>query len=164
MTSNRMRRADLIAAIVLIALGVAVAYGSWTMPRLENRGIHPASVPGLVPGLLGLALAACGGILAFQSRGGGAETPGAEAPDRAGLARLAVATGLTLAYALVLVGTVPFWLATTIFVFVFILVFEWMSDAPRPGVARIAGALVQAVAVAVAAVVVFERLFLVRLP
>ena len=50
-------RADLITAIVLLALGLAVFYFSWTMDRLEVRRISPATIPGLVPMILGAALA-----------------------------------------------------------------------------------------------------------
>src|SRR5690606_27508065 len=40
-------RADLITAIVLVLLGLAVTYASWTMDRLEVRRIHPSTIPGL---------------------------------------------------------------------------------------------------------------------
>ncbi|MFN4211974.1 MAG: hypothetical protein ACK4G5_15505, partial [Devosia sp.] len=56
-------RADLITAVVLIALGLLVTYLSWTMPRLEARRIHPATIPGLVPIMLGVLLTLCGGLL-----------------------------------------------------------------------------------------------------
>ena len=66
-TSAPMVRADLVAAVVFIIFGALVLYGSWTMPRLEVRRIHPLTIPGLVPGLLSLALIACGVILAIRS-------------------------------------------------------------------------------------------------
>src|SRR5690606_41698176 len=63
----RMVRADLVAAAFFIALGALILYGSWTMPRLEVRRIHPMTVPGLVPGMLSFALIVCGVILAVRS-------------------------------------------------------------------------------------------------
>ena len=64
--------ADLLSGLLFVLVGLAVLYGSWTMPRLANRGIHPLTAPGLVPGLLALALLVCGGLLAAGAwRGGG---------------------------------------------------------------------------------------------
>jgi len=170
MRPQRLNRADFITAIVLIVLGIAIVYGSWTMPRLENRGIHPSSVPGLVPGILGFALAVCGGILALRSRpgrGSGAAAEGASFNyDRPQLLRPGITAALTLIYALVLVGTLPFWLATAIFVLAFIVIFERMADETRQRSfpRMLVMALIQAVIVGAATHLIFEELFLVRLP
>ena len=52
----RRNAADLLSGLLFVLVGLAVLYGSWTMPRLANRGIHPLTAPGLVPGVLALAL------------------------------------------------------------------------------------------------------------
>ena len=52
-------RADQVTALVFFVLGVAMAIGGYTMDRLEVRQIHPASIPGLVPMILGGLLALC---------------------------------------------------------------------------------------------------------
>jgi putative tricarboxylic transport membrane protein len=168
---DRARRdaADLVSGVVLALVGLGALYGAWTMPRLEERGVHPLTVPGLVPGLLALALVACGAMLALGAWRGG--------DLRAGLAalvalaasrpagRVAAALALVLVYTLVLVGWLPFWLATALFVFAFIAVFELLLTEERPPPARtLAWAAAIALAAGLAAVLVFERGFLVRLP
>ena len=60
-------RSDLADAAFWIVLGVAVLIGSFTMDRLERQGVNPYTVPGLLPGLLGIAMMALGGILALRS-------------------------------------------------------------------------------------------------
>lgn len=164
-----MVRADFLTGVVLLVLGIATAWLSWEMPRLEVRRIHPLTVPGLVPGILGIAIAFCGAVLALRS------TPGIT--DRTGwrlfgglfvsaeAGRVAATLLLTLAYALILVGWLPFWLATALFVTVFIIVFErGFGVSPHPIWRSLATAAVQGVIVAVVVSVVFERGFLVRLP
>ncbi|HET8726501.1 MAG TPA: tripartite tricarboxylate transporter TctB family protein [Alphaproteobacteria bacterium] len=166
MEDRALKRADLITSVVLIVLGVLVAYGSWTMPRLEERHIHPSSVPGLVPGILGLALAVSGGLLLIRSwRNGGREGRASELWSATEMRRLGIVLALTLGYALGLVGTLPFWLATAIFVFAFIVIFERLSDTgPRSFVRSASFALIEAVIVAAATSYIFQEIFLVRLP
>ena len=164
-----MVRADLLTGVVLLVLGVAVIWMSWEMPRLEVRRIHPATVPGLVPGLLGIALAICGAILTLRSvrvagdgagwRGFGGQVLTPEA------ARVGTTLALALIYALVLVGWLPFWAATTLFVFTFIVVFERVFVvSPLPLWRTLLTAAIQAVLVGVTVSLVFELGFLVRLP
>ena len=163
-----MIKADLLAGLVFILLGLAILYASWTMDRLEVRRILPLTAPGLVPGLLSLALTVCGVILALRALkrpapGGWRELRGAVASRQAGRALAVMA--LVLAYTLVLVGWLPFWAATAIFVFTFILVFECVLVAPRrPFLSSLPWALGLAVVTAIAVTLVFERAFLVRLP
>ena len=73
--------------------------------------------------------------------------------------------GLTLAYSAGLVGLMPFWLATGLFVFAFVALLEWRQDRP-PGerFRDVAFAAVYAVAVAAMVTWVFQDIFLVRLP
>jgi hypothetical protein len=158
-----MTRADRITALVCIIAGAAVAWGSWIMPRLENRGVHPSSVPGLVPGILGVALVLCGILLAVRRRPAGVD----EEPLLRGFEakRIAVVLLLTLGYTFGLVGTVPFWLATAIFVFAFIVVFDcFVTEAPKPLVRTLVLAAIVALATGAIVTLVFEKGFLVRLP
>ena len=48
--------ADRVTAAVLFLLGAGLSWGGFTMDRLEVRQIHPGSIPGLVPMILGVAL------------------------------------------------------------------------------------------------------------
>jgi hypothetical protein len=158
------RKADLITGVVLLVLAAAVIYGGWTMDRLEIRRIHPASIPGLVPLGLGIALAIASAALVIRAYRAGDAGGGEAAPDDRGM-RLAVTMALCLLYAVGLVGHVPYEIATALFVFAFIAVFEW-QEAGRAGrrVRSLATALIQAVLVAAVVSVAFEQLFLVRLP
>jgi hypothetical protein len=166
--SPAMVKADLLAGLFFIVLGVAILYGSWTMDRLEVRRIHPLTVPGLVPGLLSLALCICGLVLAFRSlrtraEGGWQQLSGALVSGAAGRA-LAVML-LALIYTLGLIGTLPFWAATGLFVFAFILCFEcWLAEPRRPLRTSLPWALGLAITTAAVVTLVFERAFLVRLP
>lgn len=168
LVERRMNRADLLTGIVFTVLGLAIAYWSWVMPRLEVRGIHPATVPGLVPGLLGAALAGCGIVLAWRAGAQGRDARFTEffaLFNQPETGRFAIVVTLALIYALVLVGLIPFWLATALFVFSFIFIFEtWASPTPKPLARAALWALVQAVIVAGLVTVVFENGFLVRLP
>ena len=80
-------------------------------------------------------------------------------------ARLALALALTVGYAAGLVGRLPFWLATGLFVFAFIAVFEWRLGADRTGGFRgLAIAAAEAAAASAPVTFVFQSIFLVRLP
>lgn len=161
-------RADVITAIVFIALGLTVAYTSWNMDRLEVRRIHPSTIPGLVPFILGVALTLCGGLLAVRSarldtRGGGAALVRVIASWSA--VRVLAVLGLALLYTLGLVGRMPFWLASAIFVFAFILLFETvLTDRPATFLRTLIWALVVSLVAGLGIHYVFGEIFLVRLP
>lgn len=161
--------ADLLSGMVFFVLGLAVVFASWSMPRLEERGVHPLTVPGLVPAMLGLALAALGALLAakaWRTNDRQAGWHGLLAMLRGDQAvRFAATLGLVLIHTLVLVGWVPFWLASALFVFAFIVTFELVLPSAPASTRRslVWGALIALVA-GVGVVLLFERLFLVRLP
>lgn len=163
-----MIRADLLASIFFIVLAAVTLYGSWTMDRLEARRIQPFTVPGLVPGLLSAALLVCGVVLAIRSLrlsapGGWTDLGAAIMSGAAG--RVAMVLLLCLVYTLGLIGLVPFWLATGLFVFAFILVFEtWLAEPRRSLLQSLPWALGLAIATSAIVTLVFERAFLVRLP
>jgi Tripartite tricarboxylate transporter TctB family len=155
--------------LLFVALGVGVFVEAWTMPRLENRGVHPLTIPGLTPGLLALALILCGGLLTAKAWRAGAGRTGWIALAALARGREAVRVGaallLVLLYTLVLVGWLPFGIASALFVFVFIATFEIVlpSGPVRMRQTLVWGAGVAAVTGAVV-IQVFERVFLVRLP
>jgi putative tricarboxylic transport membrane protein len=165
-------RADLITGVILVVFGVAAFAESWGMPRLEERSINPWTAPGLVPGLLGILIALLGAILALRSAVAGAFGPQLPPDDdmdpierRAAWRRLALCSALCFVYAIVLVGHTPFWFATGLFVFTFIVSFEWEWDEAWTSRARKLG-IAAAIALLAAVVIpyMFETLFLVRLP
>lgn len=165
-----MAKLDFYTALVLIVFGTLVGVESLRMPRYEHLGVNPYTVPGLVPGLLGAVLVLFGLLLLIRSsREGGWRLDGEGsvwAVLKSESARRALVTlALTLGYGALLVGLLPFGLATFLFVFVFIALFDWRKAAPLGQKAvRVGIALLHAALVAIIVTTVFERLFLVRLP
>ena len=132
--------------------GGLIVYASWTMDRLERHGAALYTAPGLVPGLLGLVLVVLGVALALRKRGISASSPAI----RWGNTPLVLA--LCLGYAIGLIGRMPFWLATFVFVTAFIAIFEY------PSRRRMALAPLYGAATSLAVSNLFEAVFLVRLP
>ena len=169
-------RADLVAAALWISFGAAVATGAWRMDRLERLNINPYEAPGLVPGLLGVLIVLLGLALAVRAWRQGALAPSAAADlgaapsahgRRGAWRHMAAVFALTLVYALLLIGTgLPFWLAT----FVFVTVFVGLLDRERQVTLgrSVAGQWLRAgvYGAAWSAIVTlsFQHIFLVRLP
>jgi len=160
-------RVDLYAALVWIVIGGAIAVGAWNMDRLERMHINKYEAPGLVPGLLGAAMAVMGLVLAVRSIRRGALHPPGPARRFEDGRQLAWVFAATLLYALVLVGHgLPFWLATFVFVAGFILVFDADRQAGlgRRLAAQALRAGVYGACTSAIVTLVFEYIFLVRLP
>lgn len=157
-------RADFLTGAVFVLLGIGVIWASLDMPRFEDRNINPYTIPGLVPGALGAIILALGAALFGRATlAGGWRLAAIRLPEGPGVRRLLVALLLCLGYAAGLVGRTPFWLATFLFVSLFVVLFEWpRGEARRPW--RIAIALVYGAAISAAVTWVFQYVFLVRLP
>jgi uncharacterized membrane protein YhaH (DUF805 family) len=164
-------RSDFWQGVGWVVLGVAVLVGSITMDRLESQNINPYTVPGLLPGFLGLAMVLLGAVLAVRSWQRGALTdPRAPftAHQRETRKRVWMVIALCSVYSVVLIGHgLPFWLASAVFVTGSILILQRMNldpEARRLTPRFIAKALVIGVLAAVITQLVFEDVFLVRLP
>ena len=164
-------RSDLKAGAGWIVLGIAILAGSFAMDRLEKQNINPYTVPGLLPGLLGIMMILLGGVLALRSWRRGAKAqrqPPASADLREQRLRIWTVIGLCLGYGVVLIGHgLPFWLASTIYVTASILIMQSMSRDPQQrqiGVAASVKALVVGGATSIITQLVFQELFLVRMP
>jgi len=147
------------------AFGAAVLAASWRMDRLEGLHINPWSVPGLLPGLLGALMILFGTALCLRrpvADGGGEPARGAAG------GRIWLALVLCVGYAAGLLGHgLPFWLTSAGFMFVAILVFRWLDrDAETPSsLGRLAlGSAAIALAASIAVSLLFQEIFLVRLP
>ena len=95
-----------------------------------------------------------------------ATAPGRESPpEGTSNVRLALAAALGLVFCVALIGRMPFWLATAIFVSAFIVLFEWRGgETSSRRMTKVCTALLQGALTGVAVVLVFERVFYVRLP
>lgn len=162
-------RSDFIAALLWIAFGAAVAIGSWRMDRLENQDINPYTVPGLLPGLLGIAVIVFGALLLLRAWRQGAldpSVPRAAPMSAAERKRLLIVLGLCLTFGVVLVGHgLPFWLAAAIFVSATILILQYPQRRAANQVARgFVTALAIGLGAGLAITLIFQEFFLVRLP
>jgi Tripartite tricarboxylate transporter TctB family len=164
-----MPKADFVTGLVLALLGLAVLWASLEMPRFEERQASFYTAPGLVPGALGAILLALGAVLVVRAaRSGGWRL----APQRAagglkqpGVRRLALSIAFCLISAAGLVGTVPFWLATFLFVTAFVVLFEWpLATGRADRLRRLVFAPLFAAVISAAVTLLFQHVFLVRLP
>ena len=166
--------ADFLFGLFWAVLGASIAWGSWTMDRLERQGVEPYAVPGLVPGLLGLILLGFGVILALRGWRGRTAAKGEVAPsegasDAQGKAepwRIGLALLLVLGFVLGLLGQgPPFWLCAFLFVFLAIALFEFPERRAAGTLPRgLALAFLVAACAAALVTFVFQEVFLVRLP
>ncbi len=166
-----MPKADFLTGVFLILFSLYVVFESWRMPRLEHLKVHPLSVPGIVPGFLGLVIFIFGLILLIRSiRKGGHRlkfswAAGKKLLRNPGNQRLLLTAILCIGYAGFFIGRIPYWMATGAFIFTFILLFEWESEIPwRQQMKRLLASFLIAVITTTAITCVFERLFLVTLP
>ncbi len=176
-------RRDRLDAAVWAAFGVVVLVAAWRVDRLENLGINPWSIPGLLPGMVGAFMILLAAVLALRA-------PPAAGPDAAPTAdgddddddddgtvtaNAEVAGGMLRAVAAaipcVLFATLgpatglPFAVDAALFVAAFIALFSWPrwraeGRIPR----RLLRTLVIAVVSAGLIAWLFESVFLVRLP
>lgn len=142
-----------------MALGLAMVAGAWRMDRFESMGATVYTAPGLVPGIYGLLLACLGALMAWRGRRRTAAD--VAAPTEPLLNRRIVVTlALTLAYAAMALGRLPFAPLTAVFV----TLFCWWFDGRPAFWPRVRTALLTGIGCAAGVVLVFERIFLVRLP
>lgn len=160
-------KADFIAGLVFVLLGAVVFYLSYIMPRLEVRNIHPSTIPGLVPMALGVGLFVLGALLALKARKSVAGAWGDFFALFRTLEALRALAGLALVlvFALVLVGSMPFWAASMVFLFAFVVTMEAvLSPGKRAWKTTLIWALVTSVLAGGGIYYLFAELFLVRLP
>jgi putative tricarboxylic transport membrane protein len=166
-----MAKADFLTGLALIFLSLYVMIESWRMPRLDHLKVHPLSVPGVVTAFIGVVLLLFGIILVIRSinrRGHRIRITGQgfrQMFREPGNQRLLLTAILSIGYAVFLIGTIPYGLATGLYIFFFIVLFEWE---PGMNIARWRKGILSAVLIATllsaAVTLVFERLFLVSLP
>jgi putative tricarboxylic transport membrane protein len=158
-------RVDLYTAAVLLCFGIGVVALAWHMPTFVEQSHTGLTAPGIVPGFHGVVIALLAILLGLRAiRGGALLTTTGGPPLAAGDGqRLLAAVVLGALYAGVLVGRIPFWMASALFVFAFTTVFEW-ERGPEGRARRLAEAAALGIATGITVMLVFERIFLVRLP
>ena len=161
-------RADVAWGAIWLAIGAAIVAGSWHMDRLEKQGVQWFAAPGLVPGILGLFIVGAALIIVARSIARLARSRAGGEPAGAAwsLRRTALTLALCLAFAVGLVGHgLPFGVAAACYLLLHIFLLELPERRAKSQVLR-GAALAAVVAAGVATVVtlVFQELFLVRLP
>jgi hypothetical protein len=160
-------RTDLWVAAAFLLFGLVIFALALQMPTYREQRGEIYTAPGLVPALYGVVIALLSIWLGFRSIQRGALAGGFPSAQREGYsnARLALAAGLGLVFTGVLIGRMPFWIAAAIFVTLFIAIFEWQRGLDvRVRLSLILSAALQGVATGLIVMLVFQRVFLVRLP
>lgn len=153
-------RSDLLGGAGWVFFGLLIVVESLRMDRFTSMGAELYTMPGFVPGMIGSVLVLLGGVLmlrGWRRRASHPDGPGEPLLNR----RIVITMALSLTYAGGLIGRAPFWLATFLFVTAFVACFTppEASSLRRLAVAVLAGVLTAAVVT-----LVFEQVFLVRLP
>jgi putative tricarboxylic transport membrane protein len=170
-SARTVAKADFVTGVIFMALGVAVVIECLHMPRFEDLQVNPYTVPGLVPGILGAIVLTLGAVLFVRAARAGGWRLSERGPEAKrllgdpGARRLLLSVALCLLYAAGLVGRLPFWLATFLFVAAFVVLFEWPLAADRSDrLRRVLFAVVLGAVISAATSIVFQEVFLVRLP
>jgi uncharacterized membrane protein YhaH (DUF805 family) len=160
---GKTARSDLWGGAGWVGLGLLIVLGSLRMERFESMGAQLYTMPGFVPGMIGGLVAALGLVLMLRGWLRRAhETEADRAPAEPLLnRRIAITMLLSLLYAGLLIGRAPFWLVTALFVAAFVATFAPADQTParRLIVSVVAGVLTSAVVT-----LLFQHVFLVRLP
>lgn len=161
-----IQRTDFISALVVITIGGSAFAQSLRMPRFEERGVDPYTIPGLTPALVSAVIGILGLVLLLRAMRGIAGDPGTITEwSRVSLLRTALTVVLALGYGILLFGHAPFVPVTAGFIFLFTLLSELMSPQRTLSVPIVAaGALALALVMAFGIHFVFTEIFLVTFP
>jgi putative tricarboxylic transport membrane protein len=163
-------RTDLITAAVLLAFAAAAFAGAWAMPTFADRGSDPFTAPGIVPGFHAVVIGVLSVVLGVRAVLRGALRPDGGPPaewrkvEGASTLRLALASALGIGLVFGLIGRLPFWAAAALFVASFTILFEWPITPQGQRLRRVVEGVALGLVTGVVVTLVFEQLFLVRLP
>lgn len=165
--SGNTARTDLWGGAGWMAFGLWILIEALRMDRFKSMGASVYTMPGFVPGMIGSVIIVLGLVLAvrgWRKRAISGATSSADPiePDEPVInKRIALMLPLTLIYAIALLGHLPFWLATTLFV----ASFTWVFTPPEQlKLRRLITALLSGVITTAVVIFVFQEIFLVRLP
>jgi hypothetical protein len=161
-------RVDLWTGAFFLVFGLAILALALQMPTFREQKGEIYTAPGLVPSIYGIVISILSIWLVARSirrRSEGAAEAGEAPPEGTSNTRVLLASLLGLVFCVGLIGRMPFWIAAAIFVTLFIVVFEWRSgDAWSRRFTRIGTAILQGIVTGIAVMLVFEKVFYVRLP
>jgi hypothetical protein len=159
--------ADLLTGTVWLAVATGIVVMAWRMDRLERLAATIYSAPGLVPGMLGVAIGLMSIVLIGRSLHAGAAAS-ARIPRRkfSDHWRLIVSVVVGLSFSIVLVGHgLPFWLAAAIYTAAMVFIFQFSER--RRDCQLVRGMIIAVTYGVIAGLAIhylFQDLFLVRLP
>ena len=161
---GKTARSDLLGGAGWMGFGLLIVIEALRMDRFTAMGATLYTMPGFVPGMIGGLIMLLGAVLALRGwRRKAAEAVTADTQPQGPVVnrRVGLTLALSLLYAGALLGRAPFWLVTAMFVAAFVWVFAPEGQpAPRRALsAAVAGVLTSAIVT-----VVFQYIFLVRLP
>ncbi|UCG05933.1 MAG: tripartite tricarboxylate transporter TctB family protein [Desulfobacterales bacterium] len=171
MKQENMPKADFVVSILLMCFGVWIVIHSLQMPRFKEVGANPFSVPGIVPGILGTVIFILSLVVFIRSLTRKGYWLGLNRQtlknffQEISLQRMLLTIFICIVYGILMVGSLNYYLATFIFVLVFLILFQLLGseDITARGKLLMLSVL-QAVLVAGIVGAVFRYLFLVDLP
>lgn len=162
---GKTTRSDIWGGVGWVTFGSVILVEALRMDRFTSMGATVYTMPGFVPGMIGVVVMVLGLVLALRGwrrlKTSSSPLESVEPAEPIINGRIGFTILLTLAYAGGLIGRVPFWLGTALFVGTF----TWLFAPPDQSVQRrlthcvLAGVLTSAVVS-----IVFQEIFLVRLP
>lgn len=165
--SGNTARTDLWGGAGWMAFGLWILTEALRMDRFKSMGASVYTMPGFVPGMIGSVLIVLGLMLAVRGWRKRAinrtisSSDAIEPVEPLINKRIALMLPLTLVYAIALLGRMPFWLATALFV----ASFTWAFTPPeQPKLRRLITSLLSGVITTAVVIFVFQEIFLVRLP
>jgi len=170
MTKESLIKADFYTSIILITFGVLAAVMAFQMPGFGGDDQNPYSSPGLLPGILGCLISILGLVMFVRSI---VRTKGHLGISANGFKTVFTDTGTYRILAtiticvlyVVLLGKLFFPILTFLFIFGFIVFFEYdLKMMFKEQIKKLIIALIVAIVGSVAIWLVFTYLFLVRLP
>lgn len=160
---GKTARSDLLGGAGWAGFGLLIVTEALRMDRFTAMGATLYTMPGFVPGIIGSVIVLLGAVLML--RGWRRSKAVGKSPD-AGTEpvvnrRVGITLVLSLVYAGALLGRAPFWLVTALFV----AAFTWLfAPEDQPAARRLVAAVIAGIVTSAVVTVVFQYVFLVRLP
>jgi len=171
MKQENMPKADFVVSLLLMGFGVWIVIHSFQMPRFEELGANPFSVPGIVPAILGTIIFILSFIVFIRSLTRKGYRLGLNRTSLTGffrnvsMQRMLLTILICIVYGIVLVGRINYYLATFVFVLVFLILFQYRPSEGFPAQRKkLVLSFIQALLTAGIVGAVFRYLFLVDLP